>query len=74
MDFSLTDEHNLIRESAAKFAKNEIVPDLRERDREAKSDRKVLEKMAEAGMIEKPAGRAGVTVRATSSEARTART
>src|SRR5689334_13822131 len=51
MDFSLTDEHNLIRESASKFAQREILPGLRERDREARSDRGALEKMAEAGMM-----------------------
>lgn len=51
MDFSLTPEHELIRESALKFGKNEILPGLRERDREAKSDRKTLEKMGEAGLL-----------------------
>ena len=47
MDFSLTAEHELIRESAHKFAQQEILPGLRERDREARSDRKTLEKMAD---------------------------
>jgi glutaryl-CoA dehydrogenase (non-decarboxylating) len=51
MDFSLTPEHDLIRESALKFGRQEILPGLRERDREAKSDRKTLEKMGEAGML-----------------------
>jgi len=51
MDFALTQEHDLIRESAYKFGQNEILPGLRERDREAKSDRKTLEKMGEAGML-----------------------
>lgn len=51
MDFSLTPEHELIRESALKFGQNEILPGLRERDREAKSDRKTLEKMGEAGLL-----------------------
>jgi glutaryl-CoA dehydrogenase (non-decarboxylating) len=50
MDFSLSPEHDLIRESAYKFGQQEILPDLRERDREARSDRKALEKMAEAGL------------------------
>jgi len=50
MDFSLSPEHELIRESAYKFGQQEILPDLRERDREARSDRKALEKMAEAGL------------------------
>lgn len=50
MDFSLSPEHELLRESAYKFGQQEILPDLRERDRDAKSDRKALEKMAEAGL------------------------
>jgi len=51
MDFTLTQEHELIRESAHKFGQNEILPGLRERDREAKSDRGQLEKMGKAGML-----------------------
>lgn len=51
MDFSLTPEHELIRESAFKFGQNEILPDIRERDREARSDRATLEKMGSAGML-----------------------
>lgn len=51
MDFALTQEHDLIRESAYKFGQNEVLPGLRERDREAKSDRKALEKIGEAGLL-----------------------
>lgn len=51
MDFSLSAEHELIRESAYKFGQTEILPDLRERDREARSDRATLEKMGAAGML-----------------------
>ncbi|MGV3618957.1 MAG: acyl-CoA dehydrogenase family protein [Fimbriimonas sp.] len=51
MDFSLTAEHELIRESAYKFGQQVILPDLAERDREARSDRAVLERMAEAGIL-----------------------
>jgi glutaryl-CoA dehydrogenase (non-decarboxylating) len=51
MDFSLSAEHELIRESAYKFGQTEILPDLRERDREARSDRATLEKMGDAGML-----------------------
>lgn len=51
MDFSLTPEHNLIREMAYKFGQSEIVPDVMERDREARADRKMLEKMGEAGIL-----------------------
>lgn len=51
MDFSLTAEHELIRESAYKFGQTEILPGLRERDREAKSDRTMLEKIGSAGFL-----------------------
>lgn len=51
MDFSPTPEHELVRESAYKFGQTEIVPGIRERDREAKSDRRSLEKMAAAGLM-----------------------
>ncbi|MCC7228940.1 MAG: acyl-CoA dehydrogenase family protein [Fimbriimonadaceae bacterium] len=51
MDFALTQEHELIRESAYKFGQNEILPGLRERDREAISDRTMLDKMGAAGML-----------------------
>lgn len=51
MDFSLTAEHDLIRESAYKFGQTEILPDIRERDREARSDRATLEKMGAGGML-----------------------
>jgi alkylation response protein AidB-like acyl-CoA dehydrogenase len=51
MDFSLTAEHELIRESAYRFGQQEVLPGLAERDREAKSDRSMLDKMAEAGIL-----------------------
>jgi len=51
MDFALTSEHELIREMAYKFGQAEVVPGLAERDREAKSDRLMLDKMAEAGVL-----------------------
>jgi glutaryl-CoA dehydrogenase (non-decarboxylating) len=51
MDFSLTAEHELIREMAYKFGQQVIVPDVTTRDREAKSDRAVLQKMADAGLL-----------------------
>lgn len=50
MDFQPTPEHDLVRESAFKFARQEIVPGLRERDRDHSSDRRQLEKLAEAGL------------------------
>jgi glutaryl-CoA dehydrogenase (non-decarboxylating) len=51
MDFSLTAEHELVREMASNFGQREVVPGLRERDREAKSDRAMLDKMGEAGVL-----------------------
>lgn len=51
MDFSPTQEQELIRESANKFGQTEIVPGLRERDREATSDPSTLKKMGEAGFL-----------------------
>ncbi len=51
MDFSLSPEHELIRESAFKFGQNEILPDIRVRDREARSERATLDKMGAAGLL-----------------------
>jgi glutaryl-CoA dehydrogenase (non-decarboxylating) len=51
MDFALTQEHELIRESTYKFGQSEVVPGLRERDRQGQSDRSMLEKMAGAGLM-----------------------
>lgn len=51
MDFQLTSEHELIREMAYKFGQQEVVPDVTARDREAKSDRNLLSKMAESGLL-----------------------
>lgn len=51
MDFALTQEHDLIRESAYKFGQNEVLPGLAERDRAHKSDKGMLEKMGSAGFL-----------------------
>jgi alkylation response protein AidB-like acyl-CoA dehydrogenase len=51
MDFSLSPEHELLRESAYKFGQAEVVPDVTARDRDARSDRSMLTKMAEAGLM-----------------------
>jgi glutaryl-CoA dehydrogenase (non-decarboxylating) len=51
MDFALSREHELIQEMAYKFGQQEILPGLRERDREARSDREMLDKMAAAGIL-----------------------
>jgi len=51
MDFSLTSEHSQIREAAEKFGQSQILPGLRERDREARSDPELLVKMGDSGML-----------------------
>jgi alkylation response protein AidB-like acyl-CoA dehydrogenase len=51
MDFSLSVEHEQIRESAYKFGQNAILPGLAERDRNHESDPDVLRKMGEAGWL-----------------------
>ena len=51
MDFSLSVEHEQIRESAYKFGQSQILPGLAERDRAHESDPDVLKKMGEAGWL-----------------------
>ena len=51
MDFALTQEHELIRESATKFAEQHILPTVRELDRAHKSDPDTLKKLGEAGLL-----------------------
>jgi glutaryl-CoA dehydrogenase (non-decarboxylating) len=51
MHFALSQEQELIREMAKKFAQQQILPDIAERDREHRSDRQMLEKMAEGGIL-----------------------
>lgn len=51
MDFALSPEHELIREMAYKFGQLEVLPGLAERDRRAESDRTMLDKMAEKGIL-----------------------
>ena len=49
MDFSPSQEHDLIRESARKFAQQQIVPGIRERDAAHESDPEFLKKLAASG-------------------------
>lgn len=51
MHFALSQEQELIREMAKKFAQQHILPDIAERDREHRSDRQMLDKMAEGGIL-----------------------
>ncbi|MDQ7783668.1 MAG: acyl-CoA dehydrogenase family protein [Desulfomonilaceae bacterium] len=51
MDFDLTEEQRMIRDTAYKFAVNEMAPVAQECDREEKYSRAVLEKACEAGLV-----------------------
>ena len=51
MDFALTQEQELIRESAYKFGQAEILPGLAERDRAHESDPSTLKKLGESGFL-----------------------
>ncbi len=50
MDFELTEEHRLLKETAYKFAVREFAPVAREYDREEKYPREILRKAAAAGL------------------------
>src|SRR5438067_4446557 len=51
MDFDLTDEQKLIRETARDFTDNEIVPRARENDRNHHFDLELVGKIAEQGYL-----------------------
>ena len=51
MDFSLTPEQELIRDSAREFCEREIVPHAREWDRNEALDRSLVPKLAAAGYL-----------------------
>ncbi len=51
MDFSLTDEQRLIRETARNFADHEIIPRVRDNDRNEHFDTEIVQKMAAQGYI-----------------------
>jgi alkylation response protein AidB-like acyl-CoA dehydrogenase len=51
IDFELTDEQRLIRETARDFTDNEIVPVARENDRNEKFDTELVQKMADMGFL-----------------------
>ncbi len=54
MDFSLTEEQKLFKQSVVEFAQNEILPGATERDEEARFDRDVWDKAAEFGLMGLP--------------------
>ena len=51
IDFELTDEQQLIRETARDFADNEIVPRARENDRNRHFDHEMVTKLGEMGFL-----------------------
>ena len=51
IDFELTDEQRLIRETAAEFSDREIAPRSRENDRNEHFDTELVQKMADMGFL-----------------------
>src|SRR5215207_6345652 len=51
IDFELTDEQRLVRDTAREFADNEIAPRARENDRNERFDMELVEKLADIGFL-----------------------
>ena len=51
MDFTLSDEQDLIRSSARAFVEREVLPNAREWDRAEQMDRAIVGKLAEVGFL-----------------------
>lgn len=51
VDFALTEEQELIRETAREFCRREILPHAREWDRSERMDRGIVAKLAEVGFL-----------------------
>src|SRR5215203_5152267 len=54
MDFTYSDEQKLIREAAREFAEREILPNIRDNDREGRFDRELARKLGEIGFLGAP--------------------
>jgi butyryl-CoA dehydrogenase len=54
MDFTYSDEQKLIREAAREFAEREILPNVRDNDREGRFDRELARKLGEIGFLGAP--------------------
>jgi hypothetical protein len=54
VDFRLSDEQKLIRETARDFAEREIVPRVRDNDRAGRFDRELARKLGEIGFLGAP--------------------
>src|SRR5919109_226927 len=51
IDFELTDEQRLVRETAREFTDREIVPRVRENDRNERFDTELVQKIADMGFL-----------------------
>jgi len=51
MDFELTEEQLMFRDMARKFAEQEIIPNLKENERQEKFDRTIIKKMGSQGLL-----------------------
>ena len=51
MDFSLTEEHLMIRDAARDFAQNELLPGVIERDNKQEFPKELIQKMGELGFM-----------------------
>lgn len=51
MDFSWSEEHDMVRRMVREFALREIAPTIKEHDREQTFDRSLLDKIAEQGLL-----------------------
>ncbi|WP_338450251.1 acyl-CoA dehydrogenase [Niallia oryzisoli] len=51
MNFTLSEEHEMIRKMVRDFAQNEVAPTAAERDEEERFDRDIIDKMAELGLM-----------------------
>jgi glutaryl-CoA dehydrogenase (non-decarboxylating) len=54
IDFTLTDEHRLVRDAARAFVEAEILPFIREWDEKGEAHREVFQKMGELGFLGAP--------------------
>ena len=51
IDFELTDEQRLVRETARDFADGEIIPRARDNDRNERFDTELVQKLADIGFL-----------------------
>ena len=51
MDFELTEEQKMFQDMARKFAEQEILPSLRENERQEKFDPLIIKKFAAQGLL-----------------------